>query len=1182
MKNALARCLILLAFAISQICSSIVLATPISPPTIPSIPGDLTVSRPPAIANPAVEIAAGHSYSLAVAADGTLWVWGESPFGTLASLMTPFPALNQARKASANAFLAGEGTVVMMADGSVRALGSGHLEAGSQVLELDTLDGATQAASGGEVLIVARDGAVWSSHSEGTPLQISGAGNSYFVWDWSLGPIPGLSDMIKVASLQKHGMALDRNGQLWAWDLNMLSLPDPVTYGPHEGRGDSDEQSYAHGTWRPTPYRLLDGVADIAACGNHAIVVKRDGTVWQWSRLTSDSPIRTPTQVTGLSNVTTIAAGPSDFMAITSNGNVLTWGTPDAQAVTSTYTLPSQVGGLSNITQVAVGEKHFLALSRDGIVWTWGQNDDGQLGNGSHEASLSPVIVPLQIVESCSPAPSSDTAANNPIVTAGWNYSFARKEDGSLWHWGQARPSDDPILIPSPFDDLRGAKEISPGNGTGVAIKEDGSVLFWGSIGVDLLGEGHPTSVSRPTPIPSITQAKSVSTGGTGFVVLRQDGTVWSSHAHKHGSTYLSGQVEELHNIVQVDAGGEHFLALTQDGDVWGWGNTANGQIAMDAPTIDDSGWTDPYRLSDLTDIQAIAAGEDHSLALGRDGLVWAWGANEHGELGNGYLYGSSRNLPSVVLGLSNVAAIAAGSDYSLALRIDGNVYAWGHNDSGQLGSGAWVSTPLYTRVQLPSVVRNITAGDSHALAVDETGQIWGWGDNRDGAVGDGTLSLRISPVPVYLDQPSAPGASAITSGRLDLVASAPANALGEIFTVDVKVQGAKDIIGVDFTLLYPADIIQIVQDDLGRPAIAPREFLVESGLGTRAQIGTRTADNQAGMARLAVARKQPGVNGDGTLATVTFRRTSLSDATLLLGTGTLLLNTSLQSVRPLLGPSVTVRGLGSAGIGVVVGTALLEDQAVGTSTISIRAGGVVSRPNVSGQYIFDGLAPGEHQIVINAPNYITQERQVRVLPGKLTEVENVVLLRDIDGDDQVGLIDLGILVQSFNVNYGADPRADLSGDLAVTNSDLVLLQERYGQHGPLVGADQTPVVATSPPVNATPPIAPPVLAPAVLKVDGPPSVKRGQEFTITTTLNNTSTVAKEYTIRADLPDDMVVLNEGGSSWRKISVAANSSRQVKWLLKGSSAGDKLILFEAVAKDAGLASETATITVKMTQ
>jgi hypothetical protein len=94
----------------------------------------------------------------------------------------------------------------------------------------------------------------------------------------------------------------------------------------------------------------------------------------------------------------------------------------------------------------------------------------------------------------------------------------------------------------------------------------------------------------------------------------------------------------------------------------------------------------------------AAAAGFSHSLVLARDGRVWGWGQNDHGQLGLGDT--APRAAPCAVeWEMPAVAAVACGEWHSLALTADGLLYAWGMGAYGQLGAGAHDSLHLPTPV---------------------------------------------------------------------------------------------------------------------------------------------------------------------------------------------------------------------------------------------------------------------------------------------------------------------------------------------------------------------------------------------------------------------------------------------------------------------------------------------------
>jgi alpha-tubulin suppressor-like RCC1 family protein len=164
-----------------------------------------------------------------------------------------------------------------------------------------------------------------------------------------------------------------------------------------------------------------------------------------------------------------------------------------------------------------------------------------------------------------------------------------------------------------------------------------------------------------------------------------------------------------------------------------------------------------PVQVSGLAAVTAIAGGQDHSLALKSNGTVWAWGKGQSGQLGDGNFY-STGNLgvatPVQVIGLTNVTAIAAGGIHSLALKADGTVWAWGDNQSGQLGNGIFFigeAAPVQV-IGLSKIVAIACAG-SHNLALESLpdGVIWAWGSGANGEVGDGNFYPGSVATPVQV-----------------------------------------------------------------------------------------------------------------------------------------------------------------------------------------------------------------------------------------------------------------------------------------------------------------------------------------------------------------------------------------------------------------------------------------------
>ena len=134
--------------------------------------------------------------------------------------------------------------------------------------------------------------------------------------------------------------------------------------------------------------------------------------------------------------------------------------------------------------------------------------------------------------------------------------------------------------------------------------------------------------------------------------------------------------------------------------------------------------------------------------AVRSDGTeIWAWGRNDSGQLGDGTL--TRRLSPGQVRGLSEVVAIAAGSYHSLAVKTDGTVWAWGWNQYGQLGDGTFATRLAPVQVNGLSGVVGVAAGRYHSLALKSDGTVWAWGWNDSGQLGDKTFATRLAPVQV-------------------------------------------------------------------------------------------------------------------------------------------------------------------------------------------------------------------------------------------------------------------------------------------------------------------------------------------------------------------------------------------------------------------------------------------------
>jgi hypothetical protein len=139
-----------------------------------------------------------------------------------------------------------------------------------------------------------------------------------------------------------------------------------------------------------------------------------------------------------------------------------------------------------------------------------------------------------------------------------------------------------------------------------------------------------------------------------------------------------------------------------------------------------------------------VAAGQNHSLALKADGGLYAWGLNQYGQLGTGTITSTTPNPTATGTALPT-RSTAAGSNFGLAVRGDGTLWAWGDNAYGQLGTGTTTAALKPVQVGTDKDCAQVGAGTSHGLGLKANGSLWAWGNNYYGQLGTTTNSS--SPV---------------------------------------------------------------------------------------------------------------------------------------------------------------------------------------------------------------------------------------------------------------------------------------------------------------------------------------------------------------------------------------------------------------------------------------------------
>jgi alpha-tubulin suppressor-like RCC1 family protein len=317
--------------------------------------------------------------------------------------------------------------------------------------------------------------------------------------------------------------------------------------------------------------------------------------------------------------------------------------------------------------------------------------------------------------------------------------------------------------------------QVAGGRVHGLALRSDGTVSAWGLNEHGELGDGTTTDRFTPVQVKGLTGVITQVAAGEGFsLALRSDGTVWAWGQNDHGQLgrgiitsegVAPARVAVLNHVTEISAGRKFGLALRSDGIVFAWGAGQFGQLGNGA-TADSPV---PVKIAGLAQVTGISAGSDAALATEASGIsavtsVWAWGDNDEGQLGDGTTVGHS--TPERVTGLPvSIAGISAGNQFAAVLGPDGSVWGWGANVLGQLAiapAGSAVTRPVNI-FAAGSRIKQISAGGGHMLALKSDGTVLGWGFNVRGQLGNGVQTQVSGPVQVT----NLGGATQVAAGTL-------------------------------------------------------------------------------------------------------------------------------------------------------------------------------------------------------------------------------------------------------------------------------------------------------------------------------------------------------------------------------------------------------------------------------
>ena len=847
-----------------------------------------------------------------------------------------------------------------------------------------------------------------------------------------------LTKIVAQAGGSAHSLALAADGTVWAW-------------------GDNSSGALGDGTTtnRTVPVHvmantgnMLTHVIAISAGTSHSLALAADGTVWAWgSNLlgqlgngsTTDSQVAVPVKTLG--NVTAIASGAYHSMALDGTGKVYVWGNDGAGelgngfANSAPHSTPTAVATLSSITAIASGGYHLLAIRADGTAFAWGSNANKQLGDGTNTDRYRPVSV---LTTTGGPAFSgvmaiAAGAAHSLLLSYGKVYAWGSNANGQIGD-GTTVTRGNPTLVPG----LSNVRSLAAGAYHNLALVQ-GKVYAWGNNYYGQLGTGGtttaaPLGITAPVPVSGLGQVSAIAAGDFHTLITRTDTdgaqfAVGSNAAGQLGDNTTINRTNPvttlasagiLGDIIATTGGQSHSLALTSEGVVYAWGDNTFGQLGDGTFTAHGTA----KQVIGLPPIIALSAGLAHNIALAADNTVWTWGYNNQGQLGDGTLI--NRSTPVQVSNATGAIGIAAGGKHSLIVRVDGQVFGWGNNLEGELGDGTFTSRTAPTPVSGLTLAKSVGAGSLHSLAVTAGGSLYAWGSNAKGQLGDGTTVTRSTATLAATGTKAAAGGDAhtlrlSTDGHVSGVGFNGKGQLGNGTT-----NNSTAFVG-PIALSYVAAIAAGSNHSLalsgGLTAADGGGILTAWGDNTLGQIGDGTTISRTTPVTVGGVFDIRGI-GAGYNHTLIIAPQGASISGVLTFEG-LVASAHAQNVTFILHPT--------------------DGTPEFTRTLSVPASGV---------YTLTNIARKGYDFWVKGPRNLAALRSADTSAGDITGINLSLPGGDADNTNVVDIGDFGVLVNAYGTSStdgSYDDRADFNGDGVIDIADFGILVNNYGTSGPPV-----------------------------------------------------------------------------------------------------------------------------------
>lgn len=312
------------------------------------------------------------------------------------------------------------------------------------------------------------------------------------------------------------------------------------------------------------------------------------------------------------------------------------------------------------------------------------------------------------------------------------------------------------------------------GGGTCGAIKADGSLWMWGNNRSGQLGNGTKTNTRVPVKVMDHVAAVSCSIDPSyGFTAaITKDGSLWTwgpDYKGRLGTGSRNYNTEPVRpqkimtNVCAVSCGENHAAAIKNDGSLWMWGDNQDGELGYTGPHT-NSEYPNlqfeaaPHKVMD--NVACVSCGFNFTAVVKKDGSLWTFGWNNHGQLGNGKkdvnVY-FQKNMPTKIM--DGVRTVSCGDSHMAILKNDGSLWTCGANTYGALGNGKWYltnmvgeitdgeGTDVLTPAKIMEDVVDVSCENGASIALKKDGSYWTWGWNIRGELGypDGDASYTFS-----------------------------------------------------------------------------------------------------------------------------------------------------------------------------------------------------------------------------------------------------------------------------------------------------------------------------------------------------------------------------------------------------------------------------------------------------